>query len=142
MSSHAPLTLHASAVAFGEKAILIRGASGSGKSSLALDLMAIGALLVADDRTIVQRDGDRLLLTAPDTIRGKIEARGVGILRADPVQNAILSVVVDLDTPETERIPPERVTQIAGLSVPLLHAVARRSFPAALRQYLVCGRIE
>jgi HPr kinase/phosphorylase len=141
MTDTAPLILHASAVAIAGKALLIRGASGSGKSSLALELMALGAGLVSDDRTVVEREGDALWLSAPETIRGMIEARGLGLLAAEPILRAPLAAVVDLDHEESERLPPHRQVEISGVSVPLLHAVARGSFPAALRQYLLCGRI-
>lgn len=133
---------HASAVAFEGRAALICGASGTGKSALALDLMACGGALVSDDRTVLAIEDGTVWLSAPDAIRGMIEARGVGILRADPVPKAQLAVIVDLDTPETERLPPMRTLSVAGVGVPLLHAVAQGSFPAALRQYLLCGRIE
>ncbi|MGR3496562.1 HPr kinase/phosphorylase [Citreimonas sp.] len=135
-----PATLHASAVALNGRGLLIRGASGSGKSGLALQLMALGASLVSDDRTVVSRAGAQVRLNAPDTIRGRIEARGVGILNADAVRDATLVAVVDLDTPEAERLPPHRVTDILGVAVALIHNCAHTSFPAALRQYLDAGR--
>jgi HPr kinase/phosphorylase len=47
------LVLHATTVAIGGRGVLILGPSGSGKSGLALELMAMGAGLVADDRTEV-----------------------------------------------------------------------------------------
>ena len=42
--------LHATCIAWQGRGVLIRGPSGSGKSALALGLMAHGAVLVADDR--------------------------------------------------------------------------------------------
>ena len=133
-------TLHASAVALDGRGLLIRGASGSGKSSLTLQLIALGATLVSDDRVVVSRDGDVLRLDAPDTIRGRIEARGVGILHATTARDVALTAVIDLDTAEAERLPPHRVTDILGVAVALIHNCAHPSFPAALRQYLIAGR--
>ncbi|MEO1532556.1 MAG: serine kinase, partial [Pseudomonadota bacterium] len=49
-----PDPLHASAVALGERGLLILGPSGAGKTRLALELVALGAELVADDRVIVE----------------------------------------------------------------------------------------
>jgi serine kinase of HPr protein (carbohydrate metabolism regulator) len=63
-------TLHASTVARDGRAVLISGPSGSGKSDLALRLLDRGFGLVSDDQTIVQKDGARLLATAPPTIAG------------------------------------------------------------------------
>jgi len=132
--------LHASAVALDGRAALLTGPSGSGKSALALDLMALGARLVADDGVILTRDGDRLLARAPAQIRGLIEARGVGLLRADPLDDVPLALVVDMGQTETDRLPPRRVTTFLGVSLPLLHKVASPHFTAAVRQYLAHGR--
>ena len=132
--------LHASAVAIDGRAVLITGPSGSGKSSLALDLLALGARLVADDGVIIRREGERLLARSPDPIRGLIEARGVGLLRAEPLDDMPVTLVVDLGTTETERLPPWRTTTIAGITIPLLHKVESVHFAAAVRQYLAHGR--
>ena len=65
-------------------ALLILGASGRGKSALALGLMAAGATLVADDRTHLHaRRRRQLVASAPAAIAGLIEARGIGILKAE-----------------------------------------------------------
>ncbi len=132
--------LHASCVALGRRALLITGASGSGKSSMALALMAYGAQLVADDRTLVTRQGDDLIAAAPPTIAGLIEARGIGILHAATVGATPLFAVLDLDRTETERLPHHHETDLLGQSVPLLLRVATPHFTAALLQYLKAGR--
>jgi HPr kinase/phosphorylase len=132
--------LHASAVALNGRAALITGPSGSGKSALALGLIALGARLVADDGVLLRRDGDGLLARAPEAIRGLIEARGVGLLRADPLDDVPLGLVVDLGQIETERLPPWRRTMLLGLALPLLHKVESPHFAAAVRQYLAEGR--
>jgi HPr kinase/phosphorylase len=136
----AEIVLHASAVAFGARAVLIRGRSGSGKSALALRLMALGGTLVSDDRTRVSGAGDAPVARAPETIRGLIEARGVGILDADTVDSAEIVLVVDLDRTETERLPPRRTTELAGHHVELIHGRESAHFPAAVRQYVIAGR--
>ncbi|MFZ7091737.1 HPr kinase/phosphorylase [Primorskyibacter sp. 2E233] len=137
-----PLVLHASAVAVEGRGLLIRGASGRGKSSLALELMARGALLVADDRVIVTpRKGQAPWLSAPKTIAGLIEANGIGILHAAALTTgAELTAVVDLDHEETHRLPPMRETILMNRAVPLLHFCASPYFPAAILQYLKGGR--
>ena len=73
-------TVHASTVAIEGRAVLIAGRSGSGKSDLALRLIDRGAVLVSDDYTFVRRADGRLLASPPDTIAGRIELRGVGIV--------------------------------------------------------------
>jgi HPr kinase/phosphorylase len=132
--------LHASAVALSGRAALITGPSGSGKSALALELMALGAELVADDGVLLSRAGDRVLARAPAQIRGLIEARGVGLLRADPADDVPVALVIDLGTTESERLPPLRTTDLHGVALPLLHKVASPHFAAAVRLYLAGGR--
>jgi HPr kinase/phosphorylase len=127
-------------VALNGRGVLITGPAGSGKSALALDLISLGAQLVADDGVLLARHGDRLLARAPAAIRGLIEARGVGLLRADPVDDVSVTLVVDLGLTETERLPPFRTREIEGVTLPLLHKVASPHFAPAVRQYLACGR--
>ena len=142
MPSAAPglLTLHATSVAQAGRAVLIRGPSGSGKSSLALQLMAMGGALVSDDRTIAWRDGDHLMLGAPPAIRGQIEARGVGILNA-PAETAVhAALIVDLTDDPVPRLPPHETETILGVSLPLVRGNAAGHFPAAIHVYLLHGR--
>lgn len=136
------LTLHATCVALEGRGVLITGPSGAGKSGLALALMAHGARLVADDRvTLSVRDG-ALLATCPPAIRGMIEARGIGLLGADPLDEVEVGLVVDLELPETERLPPRRVVTYLGRTVALVRGSAGPHFPAALLHYVRAGRKE
>lgn len=115
------LIAHASAVAVGGRAVLIQGASGSGKSGLALRLIALGGVLVADDRVVVERRGARLAARAPGPLRGMIEARGVGLLRTAHVrEDAEIALVVDLDFAPAARMPQLRVIDLLGLEVELI----------------------
>lgn len=137
-----PITLHASSVAVEGRALLVLGASGAGKSALALRLMAMGAELVADDRVIVRRQGCALSVEAPEQIKGRIEARFVGILNAEATGPCPLSLIVDLDQSESERLPPYRQKKLLGISLPLLHNNETEHFPAAILQYLKSGRSD
>jgi HPr kinase/phosphorylase len=102
--------------------------------------MALGCALVADDRTIVTRRGDALVVTCPPTIRNMIEARGIGILTAEARPEALLRFVVTLDTTETDRFPIERTVALLGVRIPLLHKVETGYFAAEMRQYLISGQ--
>jgi HPr kinase/phosphorylase len=135
-----PVTVHASAVALEGRALLILGASGTGKSALALQLMAYGARLIADDGVVLTRDGDRLVAAAPDPIRGLVEARGLGLLNADPASPAPVALAADLDRTETDRLPPRRTTRVLGLDIDCVHKSDTPHFAAALMQYLRAGR--
>jgi len=135
------LTLHASCVAWGGRALLLAGPSGAGKSTLALAMMALGADLVADDRTVLRATCDGLSAEAPAPIRGRIEARGIGILAAPAVGPVPVAGLVDLARDETERLPPDRRTVLLGRSIPLVLRVRNAHFSAALIQFLKGGRV-
>ncbi|TNC74077.1 HPr kinase/phosphorylase [Rubellimicrobium roseum] len=136
------LVVHATTVAWRGRGVLIRGASGAGKSSLGLELMAGGCRLVADDRTELRAEDGRLLARCPPAIRGLIEARGVGLLAARSLEEAPVRLIVDLDRTETERLPPWRGEAVLGVTLPCLHKPATGHFAAAVLQYLKAGRIE
>src|SRR5204862_778830 len=87
-------TVHASTVAKDGRALLITGPSGSGKSDLALRLLDRGFTLVSDDQTIVKKDGARLVATAPPTLAGKLEVRGIGIVEVERVDNMPIALIV------------------------------------------------
>lgn len=135
-----PLQIHATCVAFESRAVLLTGASGSGKSALGLNLMALGCVLVADDRTDLTMTGNHLTASCPAPLRGLIEARGVGILQAEPTQKATVTLAVDLDHVEADRFPPQRSVTWLNVTVPLLHKVESGHFAAAILQYLHAGR--
>lgn len=132
--------MHASCVAIDGNGVLIRGASGSGKSALALEIMARGGVLIADDTVFLTVKPGQIIAMAPATTAGLIEARGVGILRAEHLASAPISLVVDLDWTETHRLPQHQQTSLMGQSVALCHKVDSSYFAAALVQYLKGGR--
>ena len=138
----APGIVHATAVSAAGRALLLVGRSGAGKSALALRMIALGAGLIADDRTDLSlRDGVPVA-ACPPTIRGRIEARGLGILEVPPAPPAPVVAVVDLDTAETARLPESREVRVIGQKVSLLHGLASDHFPAALLLYLRGGMIR
>jgi len=134
--------LHASCVAVQGRGALILGASGRGKSSLALSMMALGADLVADDRVCLALQGQSIIASSPAPLAGLIEARGIGLLQADAHDPVPVACVIDLDQVETDRMPPLRQIQLLGQSVTLLFRVDAPHFPVAAVQYLKAGRHE
>lgn len=119
--------LHASCVAIGDRAVLIEGLSGMGKSDLALRLIDRGARLVSDDYTLVKRQGGRLVAAAPLNTAGKIEVRGLGIVELEYVTDIPVALIVSLGEP-IERMPdPDRARRIADIVVPQVALDAREA---------------
>lgn len=139
----AALILHASCVALDGRGLLILGPSGAGKSALALALLARGGRLVADDRTALDPGPDGPVARCPaPALRGLIEARGIGLLRAEVQETALLTLVVDLGQDETERLPPRRSLTILGFDLPLVLRPQNAHLADALALYLRGGRQE
>jgi HPr kinase/phosphorylase len=112
--------LHATCVAIDGRGLLILGAAGSGKSALALDLIALGVDLVADDRVQLARDGDRLSARPVARLSGLIEARGIGLLRLPHRAPVALVLAIDLDKAEPLRLPVRRSMTLLGIELPLI----------------------
>lgn len=140
MSTLSSETLHASCVAIGDRAVLIEGRSGSGKSDLALRLIDRGGTLVSDDYVVLTRRDGALWATAPANIAGKMEIRGIGIVAMDAIKEARVGLVIQLaDNPE--RMPePRGMRRIAGvelpeMALPSLEASAPIKIEIALKQH-------
>lgn len=118
--SAAPQTFAASAVAIEGRALAIEGPPGSGKSSLALALIGLGAQLIGDDAISLEREGDLLVASAPPNIAGLIEIRGVGLVEMPLAQPCPLALVLTLGTP-SERLPEAAaLREVMGVPVPCL----------------------
>jgi HPr kinase/phosphorylase len=120
------ITLHAACCALGGAGILIRGPSGSGKSSLALLLAAAAdGAFVADDRVICSVQADHLVARSHDALVGQVEVRGQGILSVADLgvafqAQAALRVVVDLVETAPRMPDPQPPELLLGLSLPRL----------------------
>jgi HPr kinase/phosphorylase len=135
-----PAVMHATSVAVDGKGLLIMGPSGSGKSSLALQMIGLGALLIADDHTETYLHDDQPHLRCPAAIRGIIEARHVGLMHAPTVATAPLHLVVDLAKSEDQRLPERHDMMILGHRISLVFATKHAHFPVALMLQLRHGR--
>ena len=112
--------------------VLLQGASGSGKSSLALRLIdqagfgagstaPVIATLVSDDQVLLEELDGVVTATAPPAIRGMLEVRGIGIIKVATMQEtASVEMVIAHATPsDIDRIPEPQIIELAGLTLPL-----------------------
>src|ERR1700761_105313 len=112
------VTVHATCIAIDGHGILLRGPSGSGKSDLALRAIDGGAQLVADDQVALTRHGENVIASAPSSLHGLIEIRGLGIMRMDAAAEARVMLVADMADPDIiERLPERRHCELAGASI-------------------------
>jgi len=135
-----PQTVHASAVAIGTHGILIRGVSGSGKSSLVLGLIdrdPATTRLVADDRVELTVARGRLVAMAPPALAGKLEVRGQGIVDIAHLPQGAIALVVDLlpaDRCPRMPEPPEMEADVIGVVLPrLMLPIGAIDAPARVR---------
>jgi serine kinase of HPr protein (carbohydrate metabolism regulator) len=132
--------LHATCIALDGRGVLLLGPPGSGKSSLALQMIdmpgygagdrLLRARLVADDQVQVSLQQGELVATAPPSLAGLLEVRGLGLVRVEALASVTLALVVELSTPAaTERLPEQQARELLGVSLPLIGLDA--SLPAA-----------
>ncbi len=117
MSAALHATLVARWVDGRSRGALIRGDSGTGKSTLALRCLDAGFQLVADDRVFVFASKGRLYGKAPRALAGRLEVRGVGVTCASAVRPlSEIDVVVDL-VDVAERLPEPETVEIEGVNL-------------------------
>jgi len=123
---------HATAVAINGAGLLITGLSGCGKSGLALQLMALGAQLVADDQVTLLQTAVGIEMQPPKTLHGKIEARHFGIIECPFRFSALLSLVIVLDQDEPERLPFAQTIVVGNAEIDLIYGMNVPNLASAL----------
>lgn len=130
----------ATCVAIGGRAVLIEGAPGSGKSSLALALIDRGAVLVGDDGVLIEPLEGHLVARPHPHTRGLLEVRNLGLLSFPFCEEAPIALVLVL-APDAPRFveAPESVTR-GGIALPMLRlsrdsAVQHLKAELALERY-------
>ncbi len=136
--------VHATCVTRFGRGVLMRGPSGAGKSSLAMQLMAQGWMLVADDYVLLRESQGRLIAAAPESLRGLIEIYGIGIAAAPARLETRVDLVVDLVATHAERLPVPGHEILLGcvvsrLIVPIRHELGLNLVAEALRHAPVSG---
>ncbi|MGA9658451.1 MAG: HPr kinase/phosphatase C-terminal domain-containing protein [Asticcacaulis sp.] len=119
-----PLLVHATCLSllYGGvwRGALLMGPSGIGKSDLALRAIESGCLLVSDDYSHVWTSGGQLYACAPDTISGRIEVRGLGIMRHAIKRMTRINLVAQLQAEPIERLPETETKIMLDQSLPML----------------------
>jgi serine kinase of HPr protein (carbohydrate metabolism regulator) len=117
---------HASAVIIGDKGVVITGASGVGKSTLARHLIDYAhshgrfAALIGDDRIAFEATNGRIIAAGHAKIAGLIEIRGLGLAQTNFVSSALIDLLVSCETVIKTRLPDEgeRMDTLLGVHVP------------------------
>jgi hypothetical protein len=110
----------ASCVAIGRRALLIEGAPGSGKSSLALALIDRGAVLIGDDGVLLEAQAGGLLAHPHPATRGLVEVRNLGLMTFPVCDSAPVALVVVLDPAAPRFVEAAEESERAGVMLPLL----------------------
>ena len=137
------LLLHGTCVALGDRAVLLRGASGAGKSDLAYRFLKLpieysgeALHLIADDQVGLARLGNAIRVSPPATIAGRLELRNIGIVEMPYLTDVELGFIVDLRAQsEIARLPDwTKTEEILGLPIPIIAlAPFEASAPLKLR---------
>ncbi|WP_428644505.1 HPr kinase/phosphorylase [Roseibium sp.] len=130
-------TVHANCLIVGTHGLLIRGGAGSGKTTLAETMIEAArrkgnfGALVADDYVSVTGEGGRLVARVPETIRGKMEVRGFGLVELDCEPVAQVGLIVTLvPLHDIERLPDEALTHdsLDGVRLPVVTCPEHQTF--------------
>ena len=127
------VTHHCCVIAVDGFGILVEGPSGSGKTSLMFGLherlsqMGISVKLVSDDRACIEVRSDQVIARAPETIRGKAEIRGYGII---PINCSTKPVAIGLivrlvEDQEIQRMRDPRTINFHSCPIELLEVPTR-----------------
>lgn len=136
--------VHGTVVRLSNKGILLIGPSTSGKSDLALRLIDVGAVLVADDQVRLAHEGSHLSAGPHERLAGLIEVRGIGILRVPFEDRTQLDLAVELepDHRPVEPLPEPETATWLGVNLPKIRLDARApSAVARIRAVLRCERV-
>lgn len=130
----------AGCIAINGRGVLIEGAPGTGKSSLALALIDRGAELVGDDGVMLTAVDQHLIARPHPQTRELLEVRNLGLLRFPFRHEVVLAVVIRLDPQAPRYIERPEMTEIAGITLPLVRIWPQNHPPAikvelALRHY-------
>ncbi|ESQ86536.1 hypothetical protein ABENE_18160 [Asticcacaulis benevestitus DSM 16100 = ATCC BAA-896] len=109
------------------RGVLIMGPSGSGKSDLALRALEKGCALVSDDYSLLWISGGRLYASAPESIAGRMEVRGLGIVAENARHLTRIDLAVLAQSDPIERMPEHETTTVLGQTIPTIRLNPREA---------------
>ena len=139
MADQETILRHATAISVDGRGAVLTGPSGSGKSSLAIRLIALGATLIADDQCEFWAQDGGGHVGRPSSLPEKIEARGIGLITVPTSQAAKVELVVDMSLTETARLPMEQKVSLLGHQVKMIRKAEADHFPSTILLYLRHG---
>ena len=123
--THPDSFVHATCLAIDGRGVLLRGASGSGKSDLALraiDGEPGGSVrLVADDRVHLVATRSGITASPMPGFEGLLEVRGLGIARVPWMSDVPICLILDLvERTAVPRLPAPAFETVLGAKLPLI----------------------
>ena len=114
------MDIAATAISYKKHAILIQGSSGIGKSSLALQLIERGAILIGDDVVEIYLKNNKLYCKYKEKLKGVIEVRGLGLVSGLKVSRPVpVLCVIRLHKTHTERLPKSKTVLLLNKKIPV-----------------------
>jgi len=123
---------HCSVVRVADTGVLIEGASGSGKTSLALGLIDIARLrglnaaLICDDQALLAVCDGELVASAPAATSGLAEIRGYGLAEFSFEPSCAIGLIGRLVSDnEIKRMPEAETAKLMGVTLPMVRLPER-----------------
>lgn len=135
-SGAANINHHCTVIELDGLGIAIEGPSGSGKTSLAFGLIeaagskGLVACFVCDDQALLEVRSGEILAHAPESIAGKAELHGFGIVDIDHKPQTRLGLLARL-TGKVARMPEQHEANLLGVSLPMIEVPARHESQSA-----------
>ena len=139
MSAEPAIARQAGCVALSGRGVLIEGAPGAGKSSLALALIDRGAELVGDDSVLLARRRTELVAQPHPRTQGLLEVRNLGLIPMPCRDEVRIALVIALDPSAPRYIEDAETIEIAGACLPLIR-IWPQDHPPALKVELALRR--
>ena len=119
------MDIQATAVSYKNRAILIQGNAGIGKTTLALSLIEKGAVLIGDDVIELFIKNNKLFCKSKEILKGVVEVKGLGLVSGFKVSKPVpVLCIIHLQKKKTERLPKPKSISILNKKIPVFNFCA------------------